>query len=38
MHFEVNMLRNVRKNIFKDTQKRKKVPPLFLDVNVVTES
>ena len=38
MHFEVNILQIVRKNIFTDTQTTNKVPLMFLDVNVVTES
>ena len=38
MHFEVNVLQMVRKNIFTDTQTTNKVSLMFLDVNVVTES
>ena len=38
MHFEVNMLKNIRKNIFTDTQITNNVSLKFLDVNVVTES
>ena len=37
MHFQVKMLENVRKNIFKDKQTKKKIPLMFLDVKVITE-
>ena len=37
MNFEVKMPQNGRKNIFRDKQTTKKVPLIFLDVQVVTE-
>ena len=37
MNFEVKMPQNGRKNIFRDKQTTKKVPLIFLDVQVVTQ-
>ena len=38
MHFQVKMMENGRKNIFRDKQTANKVPLLFLHVKVRTES
>ena len=37
MHFEVKMVENGRKNIFRDKKTTKKVLPMFLDVKLFTE-
>ena len=37
MHFQVKMIENGRKNIFRDKQTANKVPLLFLHVKVRTE-
>ena len=38
MHFQVKMPENGRKYIFRDKQPTKKVPVMFVDVKVVTQS
>ena len=38
MHFQVRMPGNGRKKIFRDKQATKKVPLMFLDVKILTES
>ena len=37
MDFEAKMLQNGRKNIFRDEEKTKKVPLIFLDIKVLME-
>ena len=38
MHFQVKMLENGTKNIFKDKETTKKLPLMFFDVKVITET
>ena len=38
MHFEHKMPENGRNNIFRDKQATNKVPLMFLDIKVLTES
>ena len=38
MHFQLEMLENRRKNIFRDEETRNKVPLMLLDVKVLTKT
>ena len=38
MHFQIRMRQNLKKNIFRDKQSTNKVPMIFLNVKVLTET
>ena len=38
IYFEVKIIENGRKNIFRGKKTRNKIPPKFFDVNVLAES